>query len=155
MGDLVGLATGSSLTTMVLTVVVKLFAMYAENAKNRSTLTSNITDMNIKAMDAAASRGGEAWYHYVFSALGRFMMLTVALAMLVYLTVHSAQMGDAVMFVPEQDPYSLRFLGITLFELDLGTTWTEFKGTVVFPIWFMIIGAAGGYFFGAAPFDRR
>ena len=83
------------------------------------------------------------------------MLLTTSLGILVFMTVFAAYNGQVPLYLPDNEPYSFSMLGFTLFQIDVGTTWGEFSGIVVFPIWFAIIGGCMGYFFGQAPFDRK
>ncbi len=155
MGDLLGAAAGTGGITMAITVLVNLMKLWSDGRKQDAIITRQLSDQHIKAMDAASKRGAGNGVTLVMASLGRFMLLATALGVLVFLTVYAAHNANVPIFVPENEPYAFRILGMTLIELDLGTTWAQFNGVVVFPVWFAIIGGSMGYFFGQAPFDKR
>ena len=155
MGELVATAAGTGGVTLGLTILINLFRIWSENRKQDAIITRQITETHIAAMDAAAKRGASHPVTLFMAALGRFMLLTTSLGILVFMTVFAAHNSEIPLYLPENEPYALRILGFTLLELDVGATWGEFSGIVVFPIWFAIIGGCMGYWFGQAPFDRK
>jgi len=153
-GDLVGIATGAGGVTMLVTVLVNLYKIWSDGRKQDAIITRQLSDQHIKALDALQKRESEHPWGIILGSLGRFLMTGTALGVLVALSFYGMEHPEVTMFIPEQDTYSLRFLGMKIFELDLGTTWASFNGVVVLPVWFSIIGAAVGHFFGQAPFRR-
>ncbi len=147
MDDLLTATSIGSGATAALHVLGYLLTGWRENQQMQATLHARIMKTNIDAMERVIRQEAQHPWLMVTRSLGRFLLLGVALTVLAILTLYGLQYPETIINVPQQDPYILKFFGMTVAELNLGTEWKQFTGAVALPIWFMIIGAGITHYF--------
>jgi hypothetical protein len=150
-GESIAAFGGSSVITAVLTVIIKMWDKKLEADERKTMLLADASKMDIRALDAIASRTNNLWGN-----LSRFILLIVPqiviLAML-WIGYHSPDV--VIWYGEEREPWKLNLFGLIELTGATPVTWRQFSGIVLVPTIFAQAGATMSYFLIGGMMSRR